>query len=90
MKDFVFALEQIDKAREAFAAGDIDKANDIFTAAGIQKNGFDVTASEYFGGLTQQQEANITRQAFDTMEEAEAANLPKGTKITIGGRNATV
>ena len=90
MKDFVFALEQIDKAREAFAAGDTDKANDIFTAAGIQKNGFDVTASEYFGGLTQQQEANITRQAFDTMEEAEAANLPKGTKITIGGRNATV
>ena len=90
MKDFVFTLEQIDKAREAFAAGDVDKANDIITAAGIQKNGFDVTASEYFGGLTQQQEANITRQAFDTMEEAEAANLPEGTKITIGGRNATV
>jgi hypothetical protein len=90
MKDFVFALEQIDKARKAYQAGDIDKANDIITAAGIQKNGFDVTASEYFGGLTQQQEANITRQAFDTMEEAEAANLPEGTKITIGGRNATV
>jgi len=90
MKDFVFTLEQIDKAREAFAAGNVDKANDIITAAGIQKNGFDVTASEYFGGLTQQQEANITRQAFDTMEEAEAANLPEGTKITIGGRNATV
>ena len=90
MKDFVFTLEQIDKAREAFAAGDVNKANDIITAAGIQKNGFDVTASEYFGGLTEQQEANITRQAFDTMEEAEAANLPKGTKITIGGRNATV
>jgi hypothetical protein len=90
MKDFVFALEQIDKARQAFAAGDVDKANDIITAAGIQKNGFDVTASEYFGGLTEQQEANITRQAFDTMEEAEAANLPEGTKITIGGRNATV
>ena len=70
MKDFVFALEQIDKAREAFAAGDTDKANDIFTAAGIQKNGFDVTASEYFGGsapsvtdsgLTEQQEANIQK-----------------------------
>ena len=54
MKDFVFALEQIDKAREAFAAGDTDKANDIFTAAGIQKNGFDVTASEYFGGSAPQ------------------------------------
>ena len=69
MKDFVFALEQIDKARKAYQAGDIDKANDIITAAGIQKNGFDVTASEYFGGsapsvtdsgLTQQQiEAGI-------------------------------
>jgi len=99
MKDFVFALEQIDKARKAYQAGDVNKANDIITAAGIQKNGFDVTASEYFGGsapsvtdsgLTQQQEADITRQAFDTMEEAEAANLRKGTKITIGGRNATV
>jgi hypothetical protein len=52
MKDFVFTLEQIDKAREAFAAGDVDKANDIITAAGIQKNGFDVTASEYFGDAT--------------------------------------
>ncbi len=52
MKDFVFALEQIDKARQAFAAGDVDKANDIITAAGIQKNGFDVTASEYFGDAT--------------------------------------
>ena len=83
MKDFVFALEQIDKAREAFAAGDLNKANDIFTAAGIQKNGFDVTASEYFGGsapsvtdsgLTQQQiEAGIQRVMADneiTREEA--------------------
>jgi len=70
MKDFVFALEQIDKARKAYQAGDIDKANDIITAAGIQKNGFDVTASEYFGGsapsgtasgLTEQQEANIQK-----------------------------
>jgi len=90
MKDYAFALEQIDKARKAYQAGDIDKANDIFTAAEIQKDGFATNATEYFGGLTQQQEANITRQAFDTMEEAEAANLPEGTKITIGGRNATV
>lgn len=27
---------------------------------------------------------------FNTVEEAEAANLPAGTKITIGGRSATV
>jgi protein-tyrosine-phosphatase len=29
-------------------------------------------------------------RAFRTVEEAEAANLPKGTKITIGGRSAEV
>lgn len=30
------------------------------------------------------------RQEFNSVEEAEAANLPAGTKIKIGGRNATV
>ena len=30
------------------------------------------------------------RRNFASMEEAEAANLPKGTKITINGRNASV
>jgi hypothetical protein len=29
-------------------------------------------------------------RAFRTLQEAEAANLPKGTKITIGGRSAEV
>jgi hypothetical protein len=30
------------------------------------------------------------RRNFANMQEAEAANLPSGTKITINGRNATV
>ena len=30
------------------------------------------------------------RRNFTSLEEAEAANLPKGTKITINGKNATV
>ncbi len=30
------------------------------------------------------------RRNFTNMQEAEAANLPSGTKITINGRNATV
>ena len=100
MKDFVFTKKKIEEAREAYKAGDVTKANDILTAANIQQYGVEANATEYFkdsdtqgtgGSLTQQQqEANITRQAFDTMEEAEAANLGKGTKITIGGRNATV
>ena len=72
MKDYEFALEQIDKARKAYQAGDIDKANDIFTAAEIQKDGFATNATEYFkdsitppasqvtdSGLTQQQESGI-------------------------------
>ena len=100
MKDFAFTKKKIEEAREAYKAGDVTKANDILTAANIQQYGVEANATEYFkdsdtqgtgGSLTQQQqEANITRQAFDTMEEAEAANLGKGTKITIGGRNATV
>jgi hypothetical protein len=100
MKDFAFTKKKIEEARAAYKAGDVTKANDILTAANIQQYGVEANATEYFkdsdtqgtgGSLTQQQQqANVTRQAFDTMEEAEAANLGKGTKITIGGRNATV
>lgn len=87
MKDFVFALEQIDKAREAFAAGDTDKANDIFTAAGIQKNGFDVTASEYFGGsATQVTPANptvsVTGGGLTQQQEAGIQRVMADNKIT--------
>jgi hypothetical protein len=35
-------------------------------------------------------DAQGQRRSFATQEEAEAANLPAGTKITINGRNATV
>jgi hypothetical protein len=88
MKDFVFALEQIDKARKAYQAGDIDKANDIFTAAEIQKDGFATNATEYFkdsitpsvstpsvtdSGLTQQQEAGIQRVMADNEITREEA-----------------
>jgi hypothetical protein len=84
MKDFVFALEQI------------DKANDIFTAAEIQKDGFATNATEYFkdsitpsvstpsvtdSGLTQQQEAGIQRVMADneiTREEAIKALKKSG------------
>ena len=99
MKDFEFTKKKIEEAREAYLAGDLTKANDILTAAKVQQYGIQANATQYFAdstpsgtgsGLTPQQEANITRQAFDTIEEAEAAILPKGTKITIGGRNATV
>jgi hypothetical protein len=67
MKDFVFTLEQIDKAREAYSAGDVARANDILTAAGIQKNGIDVTANEYFGNFSPQvPPAGSTPQVTDT------------------------
>jgi hypothetical protein len=35
-------------------------------------------------------ELPVQRRNFTSMQEAEAANLPSGTKITINGRNATV
>jgi hypothetical protein len=35
-------------------------------------------------------ETQVQRRSFATQEEAEAANLDPGTKITINGRNATV
>ena len=103
---FEFTKKKIEDARKAYEEGDLTKSNDILAAANIQQYGIQANATQYFAdstpqvtppappvtgsGLTQQQEDNITRQAFDTMGEAEAANLPKGTKITIGGRNATV
>ena len=87
MKDFVFALEQIDKAREAFAAGDLNKANDIFTAAGIQKNGFDVTASEYFGGSAPQvtpanPTVSVTGGGLTQQQEAGIQRVMADNKIT--------
>ena len=54
MKDFVFTLDQIDKARKAYLEGDVTKSNDIIAAAGIEKDGFATTADEYFGGSTPQ------------------------------------
>jgi hypothetical protein len=35
-------------------------------------------------------EGGEQRRSFATVQEAEAANLPKGTRITINGRNAVV
>jgi hypothetical protein len=35
-------------------------------------------------------DSQTQRRNFASKEEAEAANLPKGTRITINGRNATV
>jgi hypothetical protein len=36
------------------------------------------------------EDAQTQRRSFASLQEAEAANLPAGTKITINGRNATV
>jgi hypothetical protein len=87
MKDFVFALEQIDKARKAYQAGDTDKANDIITAAGIQKNGFDVTASEYFGDSTSQvtpadPTVSATGGGLTQQQEAGIQRVMADNKIT--------
>ena len=87
MKDFVFALEQIDKARQAFAAGDVDKANDIITAAGIQKNGFDVTASEYFGDATtpvtpSDSASPVTASGLTQQQEAGIQRVMADNEIT--------
>ncbi len=87
MKDFVFALEQIDKARKAYQAGDIDKANDIITAAGIQKNGFDVTASEYFGDATtpvtpSDPASTVTASGLTQQQEAGIQRVMADNEIT--------
>ena len=87
MKDFVFTLEQIDKAREAYSAGDADRANDILTAAGVQKNGIDVTANEYFGDFTPQvtppgSTPQVTDTGFTQQQEAGIQRVMADNKIT--------
>lgn len=62
----------------------IDMLNNVYSAQrdSYKKAGFDVSQfPESVGGGP---------RAFATIEEAEAAGLPVGTKITIGGRPATV
>ena len=92
MKDFVFALEQIDKARKAYQAGDIDKANDIITAAGIQKNGFDVTASEYFGDATTPVTPSDSASPVTAsgLTEQQEANIQKVLAANPGSKRADV
>ena len=43
-----------------------------------------------FGGTAPAKTSPGAVRSFGSVEEAEAANLPKGTRITIGGRSATV
>jgi hypothetical protein len=44
----------------------------------------------YFNKPTSEAPATSQRRSFSSLAEAEAANLPKGTKITVNGKNATV
>jgi hypothetical protein len=44
----------------------------------------------YFNKGTSEAPATVQRRSFSSLAEAEAANLPKNTKITINGKNATV
>jgi hypothetical protein len=44
----------------------------------------------YFNKGTSEAPATVQRRSFSSLAEAEAANLPKGTKITVNGKNATV
>lgn len=49
-----------------------------------------VSFEQTFSGGVTQTVPGAQPRAFNTVEEAEAAKLPKGTKITIGGRPAEV
>lgn len=69
-------------------------ANKIFTA---ESAGYKVPKLKeidfqktFTGGQAAAAPASQQVRAFNTIQEAEAANLPKGTKITIGGRPAEV
>jgi len=44
--------------------------------------------TERYSGVTKSGET--PRKSFNSVQEAEAANLPKGTKILVGGKPATV
>ena len=82
MKDYEFALEQIDKARKAYQAGDIDKANDIFTAAEIQKDGFATNATEYFKDSITPPASKVTDSGLTQQQESGIQNVMATNKIT--------
>ena len=82
MKDYAFALEQIDKARKAYQAGDIDKANDIFTAAEIQKDGFATNATEYFKDSITPPASKVTDSGLTQQQESGIQNVMATNKIT--------
>jgi len=53
-------------------------------------SGLDAALAGTAGGETQGQAAQATVTTFATVEEAEAAGLPPGTTVTIGGRRAVI
>lgn len=68
-------------------------ANKIFTAEGAGYKVPEVKPRSYeqtFGGGAGAAATPQQVRSFNTVQEAEAANLPKGTQITIGGRKAVV
>ena len=87
--------ERINELRRKGLPEDITFRKGEFGTIVVQKGGRDISYFKEDVDLEEQMRrlGNLpggARQEFGTMEEAEAANLPKGTKITIGGRNATV
>jgi len=56
-------------------------------AGGIVRPPEEKTTKEIVSKVRGKQES---RQEFDSLESAEASNLPKGTKILVGGRKATI
>lgn len=56
---------------------------------GAYVNELERRADEILGVETAPQQQSEIR-TFDTVEEAQAANLPVGTRISIGGRTATI
>ncbi len=69
IENFRFTQDQIEKARKLYQAGKVNQANDIFLSLGIEKDGFSVSAEEYFAPIIKGDDSKGTPTGGLTPEE---------------------
>jgi hypothetical protein len=69
MQNFKFTQEKIEEARKLYEAGLVNQANNIFLSLGIERDGFSVSADEYFAPRTPNDNSKGTTTGGLTQEE---------------------
>jgi uncharacterized protein YaaR (DUF327 family) len=69
MQNFKFTQDQIEEARKLYQAGLVNQANDIFLSLGIERDGYFVSAEDYFADITVNDNSHGTTTGGLTPEE---------------------